>query len=157
MNVSELEFLEAISTDQPLSELDVSDAMQLVGQTLTGLYLKSALVGTAFILGPEKAADIDVLVLSMQTKGSEFELERAGFTKSVWTKPVDSTEFTSWKLRRINVLLTDNQDYFNKFRVAAEVSKYLELEDKTERVAVHRIIRDRATADEVENLVYEKS
>lgn len=49
-------------------------------------------------------------------------------------------EFTSLRKEHENYLITDNRDFYNKFKTAAEVCKKLNLMVKADRIFVHQAI-----------------
>jgi len=102
------------------------------------------LVGSTYIYGGGN--DIDILVLLDSTGGSIEELRLPSWEYGGST-PKSGDKWCSWKQGDINLLVTEDQTYFNAWVTAAEVCKYLFLKrgvvlDKPDRIAVHAIIMD---------------
>ena len=102
------------------------------------------LVGSTYIYG--QGNDIDILVLLDSNGVGVDELRLPGWVYGGST-PKSGDGWCSWKQGDINLLVTEDQTYFNSWVTAAEVCKYLFLKrgvvlDKPDRIAVHAIIMD---------------
>lgn len=111
-------------------------------------YDAAAWVGSGYILGPDKAADFDLLIYVEDKVAAEVAAFAAGFIPGGSADPQAMQDcWQSMRLGSINLLICDDLTFFNSWRIAAEACKYLGLEDKERRVNVHRIIMDGWTAD----------
>lgn len=115
--------------------------------------LDVALVGSTHIHGTGN--DIDMLVLVDRPSHSQSLVIR--FNHPDWkyggSTPKSGDQWCSWKNGEINLLLTDNPVYFAAWVAAADVCRLLAMrgilkpEDKNMRVAVHRVVMDKYTAE----------
>lgn len=123
-----------------------AEAASVFAMTLPGA-VRVNIVGSTYILGAGK--DIDVLVLC---ENKHDTLNVSGVVNSGWALETDEkyegSEFFSIRKGDVNLLLTDDEEFFDGFAMAAEVCKYLKLADRAQRVAVHRIIRDGFDAED---------
>jgi hypothetical protein len=112
----------------------------------------STLVGSAAYLNNPK--DIDFLILLQP----EYDLiqYKDGLLTRLWEDcsnqdylGMGSTWF-SVRQDNINLIITSDQKFFDGYKRATEVCKALRLESKSDRIAVHYIVRDGLTADEVQ-------
>lgn len=114
-------------------------------QTLDGVgvkYSRISLVGSKFILGPDKGEDTDILIEVDDLDDASDALCNAGFEKGGSESVNEFWRSCLRKFDMLNVLLTDDPAYFDKWVQAAEVCRYLQLEEKDARVAVHMIVMD---------------
>lgn len=61
--------------------------------------------------------------------------------------------FAAYRKGQYNLLLCYERDYAERWLTAAEVCKLLQLEDKGQRIAVHRVIMDNHSATEAQEYV----
>lgn len=110
--------------------------------------LNLELVGTQFIFND--GADYDLLWLVSDRAAATLQLLAEDYSASVGDAyDLSSGKFKSFVKGKINVLITDNQVFFDRFVVAAHVCKYMQVKDKETRKSIHRIVRDGAEWDEV--------
>lgn len=99
------------------------------------------LVGSASFM-PEEAKDVDYAVL-VHGSPTKFAMEHLnGFEESV---EYDVPEYGTWRSYRngdLNLIVTSDQGWFDRYVAAMETCKYLRLTDKAQRIAVCRIVRD---------------
>lgn len=101
------------------------------------------LVGTLYTLG--EGNDMDICVLVRDVDDAVVSLEEHGYEQTGRAGYADD-EFTTFRKGHVNLLLSEDKEWFNKFLTAAEVCRYLKTADKTQRKAIHRIIMNDATA-----------
>lgn len=113
---------------------------------------RARLIGSASFM-PDAAADVDFLVLLTPGQDRiatlneiEQHLTRQGFERC-GEYPTEQYWF-SVRRGSLNLIVTENAQWFKDFGTAMEVCKYLNLTDKSDRVAVCRIVRDAKTADQ---------
>jgi hypothetical protein len=108
-----------------------------------------ALVGTMYTHGEGHDYDYVVLVAGFNRAASD--LQEAGF---VLNSPdgYEVGQFASFRAGDVNVMLTEDEEFFDKFVAAAQVCKYVEgllaarwpespgSLDREQRVKIHRII-----------------
>lgn len=117
--------------------------MRLMDMGICGI----ALVGSTYILG--QGADVDVLVRVADMKSFAQRLEAEGWIREGNASyPVG--DFISMRKDDFNLLLVEEEKYFNAWKLAAEVCKALKLHFKDDRVLVHRVVRDGETVDQIE-------
>jgi hypothetical protein len=109
-------------------------------------------VGSAYTVG--EGNDIDVLLLVEREDGDDQAIEdvmraldEAGFSYT-GDPSGDEDEFRTLRRGDINVIVTDEVDFFVRFMRAAEVCKFLGLRQKWERIGVHRILMNDEDAGE---------
>lgn len=111
-------------------------------------YAEAALVGSAYTMGAGQ--DIDLLLLVDNKDVSRFTLTCKGAEVGGSSDPLAMQDcWESMRLGKLNILLCDDEEFFEKWKTAAEVCKYLKLGIKQQRVDVHRIIMDGLTAEGV--------
>ena len=104
------------------------------------------LVGSTYIYG--QGNDIDILVLLNTAAPTYTSIETLVLPGWVYggSTPKSGDGWCSWKQGDINLLVTDDETYFNAWVTAAEVCKYIALRgvklEKPDRIAVHAIIMD---------------
>jgi hypothetical protein len=106
-----------------------------------------SLVGTMYTHG--EGNDYDYVVLVHDVVRAKVELESAGYTQTGEDEYEDD-EFTTFRKGVVNIMLTQNEEFFKQFKVAAEVTKYVQsiLPDfapgvaltREHHVKIHRII-----------------
>lgn len=106
--------------------------------------LKTAVVGSTYILGTGK--DFDLLVLVEDLRGMCARILSRGFSPDS-EHAYDDAKFASFRKGRVNVLVTADPMFFDKFALAAEVCKVLKLTVREDRIKVHAVIRDGRAAD----------
>lgn len=115
-------------------------------------FLSCALVGSAYTLGPEQAKDIDLLVLiEGSVYGNRMLGEPGGSAEQDAKECKENAElWTSYRDGDVNYLVTNDASFYHRSLAAAEVCKALRLENKGQRVAVYRMVRDGLKADNPE-------
>lgn len=108
---------------------------QLIGRWIWAI----APVGSDYILG--EGADVDVLVRVSNLSDALDALADSGFEPD-GTYIGTGVEFTSMRKEGLNIILTTHASFFDGFVTAAKVCRYLKIEDKADRVAIHRFLRD---------------
>lgn len=113
--------------------------------------LDAALVGSKYTADPKMANDSDVLVLVKDKAVARTELI-SGFEDIKRGGSENEHQPDCWesfKVGKLNVLVTEDEEFFKQFKLAAEVCRYLKLQDKGQRVAVHMILMDGFVADQL--------
>lgn len=106
-----------------------------------GGHIEARLVGSEYIFGEGK--DTDILWLTANAVGARQYLIDEGYTCESDTRPeYDDAKFYSLRQGRVNILVCADKEYYDKFLLAAEVCKGLQLRDRDDRVLVHKIVRD---------------
>lgn len=109
--------------------------------------LRQTLVGSTYALGAGK--DIDILAEVPNQEGFAGLLTQEGWTREgLEGYPVG--DFISCRKGEVNVLLVADRNYYDRFALAAEVCKVLHLQSRDDRVKVHKVVRDRKSAEAVE-------
>ena len=133
--------------------MDVALEIRLGKQIISNLLyvLDFTLVGSAVYSKNPKDVDFAVLLYP----NVNLIQYQEGMVKGGWDSCANldylgmgSTWF-SVRQENINLIITTDQKFFDGYKTATEVCKALRLEHKQDRIAVHYIIRDGATADEV--------
>jgi hypothetical protein len=129
-----------------ITERDVFDAGQEAFK-VPG-HIESQLVGSAYTVGDgAQANDVDILVLVSDLDDAIDYCHCQGFCSMEGRKEYDIEVAHPVKRGVQNLLLTADRAWYLRFIAAAEVCRYLQLAERTQRVAVHKIVRDRHTAD----------
>lgn len=111
----------------------------------------SALIGSALYLPAEKCADVDFAV--MLTDGNDAMQWCSALMShdQTWSAcgDYDSDSGTWFSVRRgdLNLMVTHDRAFYDRYLTAMEVCKALRLEKKEHRIAVCRIVRDGWSAD----------
>lgn len=116
------------------------------------LYLRSAQVGSSYIVGHGKDLDIVVLVCGTEDEvpvhyQAGRRLVKAGYQSSSDGSGEGEDDFNCYRKGSVNVMLTARSHWFQNFLMASEVCKALRLTEKWQRVAVHRVIMDDEDAE----------
>ena len=122
------------------------EALSLYRETLKELKEKlpiqaHCVVGSSFIVGPEEAKDLDLLVLlpvNSSLRNSLLSDWEWGYDE---TYPIEG-DFESGRRGSVNLLLVNDPAIFKQWCLAANVCKYLKLSKKKDRVTVHQILMD---------------
>lgn len=106
-----------------------------------------ALIGSAMYLPTPNDVDFAVLVPDDCISFAD-QLARDGWGNC---GEYDSTEGVWCAIRRegLNLMVTHDRGFFDRYKTAMEVCKALRLEHKEDRIAVCQIVRDGLTADQV--------
>lgn len=120
-----------------------AEAKQTLQNALRHDMKDAELVGTLYTIG--EGNDMDICVLVRDVDDATISLEEHSYEQT-GLAGYDDDEFTTFRKGEVNVMLTDNKEWFAKFLTAAEVCRYLKLDTKELRKAVHRIIMNDATA-----------
>ena len=107
----------------------------------------ASLVGSTAVLG--EGADVDLLVMleqGVKHKGWKAREESIPCLDNTYE---GSGDFSASRAGVFNYIVVDDQELYSGWLAAGEVCKYLQLKDKAQRIAVHRIVRDGLDADEV--------
>ncbi len=103
--------------------------------------LNVALFGSRLVGCAKEDSDYDYLVLVRErpcTNSCWFEL---GFTPDT-DDPLYGVDFSSWRKGNMNLVFTDNHDYFKVTLEASEFCRKYEVFDKADRCKVHESFRD---------------
>lgn len=128
--------------------LKLHEAVKLLPPELE--VLEVAPIGSAYILSPEEASDLDVLLLVEDATSSALLLCQQGFVAGGSNAPgPDQDSWWSLTKDRLNIIVCDDRDYFNLWKMATAVCKYLKVRDKNQRIDIHGIIMDGYEADDI--------
>ena len=122
-------------------ELNSKTKLTDIPEYLSPFLVKKQLVGSrAICVPPPTDTDMDFLCLS---KGEEYEQMLQAFLESDGFKQdghYDLSNFQSFKKGIMNVILTHDVEFYDKFIIAMLVCKELNVLDKKKRIAVHHLI-----------------
>lgn len=106
------------------------------------MYVKDLLLtGSYFMCDPPViTTDIDFMVLTTNINAARILLCRAGWVSSNSSEDYPEENMHPMRRGRFNALIVDSQEYFDKWRLATEVSRDLNLLNKEDRVKVFRRI-----------------
>lgn len=136
---------------KPIPPLDIEAEVAEGRRVIAAMpdVIDSALIGSAAYLPAELVQDVDFAVLVKAQDAVEY----AGFLGPEWPLCGDyDTQAGEWcAVRRgnLNLMLTTNRGFFERYRTAMEVCKALGLKSKQHRIAVCAIVRDGKTADQL--------
>jgi hypothetical protein len=110
-----------------------------------------SLIGSAMYLPAEAVNDVDFAVLlkdGQQAIGYIGTLEAQGWE---WCGDYDGVGGTWGAVRRenLNLMVTHDRQWYEDYKLAMEVCKVLRLENKEDRIAVCRVVRDKLPAESV--------
>ena len=103
--------------------------------------LNVALFGSRAVGCAKEDSDYDYLVLVKKRPCSNSGWFGLGFVPDV-EDPLYGVDFSSWRKGNINLVFTDNLDYFKVTLEASEFCKKYEVFDKADRCKVHEAFRD---------------
>lgn len=118
---------------------------------------ESALIGSAMYLPPETVADVDYAVL---VHGTDYvqPLTRLmldhGFAGCGEQYEASTGTWGAVRRGNLNLMVTHDRAFYESYKLAMEVCKALRLENKLDRIAVCKVVRDRLPADIVRNTLY---
>ena len=100
--------------------------------------------GSAVIIGPDKAQDLDVLVyMNMDAKNLVATLEKLGYVhtnKREYPNLEHDDEFYMFRRGRYNLITTNNIIGYNRWVTATTVAVKLNLTEKADRIKLFRSI-----------------
>lgn len=135
---------------------EIKNAGEIVG-TLPNV-IDSALIGSAYYLPNPTDIDIAILVDSPNIWTYEYDnfiasgVPNEGWHRcSEYDKPERGIQPTWTSVRRgnLNFMMTVSKEFFDGYVTAMEVCKALNLTEKTDRIKVCQIVRDKKKASEV--------
>jgi predicted nucleotidyltransferase len=103
--------------------------------------LKVALFGSRAVGCANESSDFDYLVLVKKRPCLPSDWVNLGFVPDV-EDPLYGEDFSSWRKGNINLVFTDNPDFFKVTLEASEFCKKYEVFDKADRCKVHEAFRD---------------
>jgi predicted nucleotidyltransferase len=103
--------------------------------------LNVALFGSRAVGCANESSDFDYLVLVKERPCLNLKWSDLGFVPDV-ADPLYGVDFSSWRKGNINLVFTDNPDYFKVTLEASEFCKRYEVFDKADRCKVHEAFRD---------------
>lgn len=121
--------------------------------------LQHRLIGSAAFM-PEQAADVDFALLidedQVLTLGEYVRHHLVGEQDFSMCGDYDAGNgfnkiWTSVRRGNLNLMVTDDADWYEKYTTAMEVCKYLQIGSKDQRIAICRIVRDGWTAEMVKS------
>lgn len=104
--------------------------------------LNVALFGSRAVGCAKENSDYDYLVLVRErpaTTSSWFNIY--GFTPDV-DNPLYGVDFSSWRKGNVNLVFTDNPEYYRVTLEASEFCKKYKVFDKADRCRIHEAFRD---------------
>jgi hypothetical protein len=112
-----------------------------IPEYLIPFLVKKQLVGSrAICVPPPQDTDMDFLCLSKREEDEQLIttlLEKDGYKKD---GHYDLSKFQSFKKGIVNVILTSDKDFYDKFIIAMLVCKELNVLDKKKRIKIHHLI-----------------
>lgn len=103
--------------------------------------LNVALFGSRAVGCAKEDSDYDYLVLVERRPCSNSGWFQKGFVPDA-ADPLYGVDFSSWRKGSINLVFTDNLDYFKVTLEASEFCKKYEVYDKADRCKIHEAFRD---------------
>jgi predicted nucleotidyltransferase len=103
--------------------------------------LNVALFGSRAVGCAKENSDFDYLVLVKSHSCTKSEWVELGFEPDV-EDPLYGEDFSSWRKGNINLVFTENPDYFKVTLEASDFCKKYEVFDKVDRCKVHEAFRD---------------
>lgn len=130
------------------TETQVDDAASDISAALNEMFVRCDHVGSSYIVGEGADLDLVVLVTPGYLDEACIKLRDAGYA---FTGAEDCSgaedEFRTFRKGDVNVMLSDEDKWYDAFLTAAEVCKALQLREKWQRIAVHRVIMDNEDAE----------
>lgn len=128
---------------------EISNGHVLLAQRLPGVR-KFMLIGSASYI-PEQAKDVDFAVLLDDGLNAMEFTSRMNATDK-WELcgeyDLDKGTWAAVRKGKLNLMITHDRVFYERFLAATEVCKALHLTDKEDRIAVCKIVRDGMTAGE---------
>jgi predicted nucleotidyltransferase len=109
--------------------------------------LNIALFGSRAVGCAQGNSDFDYLVLVKNRPCTKSEWVELGFEPDV-QDPLYGEDFSSWRKGNINLVFTENPDYFKVTLEASDFCKKYEVFDKADRCKVHGAFRDQQKRDQ---------
>lgn len=131
---------------------EISNGHVLLAQRLPGVR-KFMLIGSASYM-PEQAQDVDFAVLLDDgLNAMEFTSRMNAVDKWELCGEYDLDKGTWAAVRKgkLNLMITHDRVFYERYLVAMEVCKVLKLTSKGQRIAVCKIVRDGMVADEAKH------
>lgn len=112
--------------------------------------LEFSLIGSAMFLPEEACQDVDFAVLTAGGAREDF-LRLVGEGWEDCAEQYDLQDGTWGSVRRgdINLMITSDKAWYDRYKLAMEVCKALRLTEKKDRIAVCRVVRDGWAAEAV--------
>lgn len=130
------------------TETQVDDAVSDISAALNEMFDNCAHVGSSYIVG--EGADLDLVVLvtpgDLDEACAKLEDHAYTFTTSKDCSGAED-EFRTFRKGDVNVMLSDDEKWYYAFKQAAEVCRALQLREKWQRIAVHRVIMNNEDAE----------
>lgn len=107
------------------------------------LYLYSCLTGSTYVCNPPvTTTDIDFMYLVYDLEETTSYLKTQGWTMCGVNEYTGKniSQWSAFRKGKINLLITDNSDYFDKFEAATELAKKRNLLNKRDRIRLFGII-----------------
>lgn len=102
--------------------------------------LNAAMFGSRVVGCATDTSDYDYLVL-VENRKETLPWWDMGFKPDI-KSPLYSEDFSSWNRESINLVITDDKDYFDVTLEATWFCKKYKVFDKTERCKIHEAFRD---------------
>ncbi len=119
---------------------DVGFVQHALRSALGAEYINSSHVGSSYTVG--RGMDLDIVVHVKDTDEACCALDDAGYECNSKDYEDSTDTFKCLRNGLVNVMLVSDAEWYDKFVLAAEVCKTLQLQEKWERIAVHRVIMD---------------
>ena len=104
--------------------------------------LNVALFGSRVVGCAKEGSDYDYLVLVKGRPVFDSDWFGLRFCPRCGMDPLYGADFSSWRKGNINLVFTDNLDYFKVTLEASEFCKKYEVYDKADRCKIHEAFRD---------------
>lgn len=102
--------------------------------------------GSRFICNPPTLyTDIDFVVYSKSNLDSE--LIKIGFKKQPHSMSYGEPTFASWRNRKVNIIITDSLEFYERFVVATHLCRQVNVYLKVDRISVFKAIRTLSEED----------
>lgn len=120
---------------------DFKTAFAAVLLDLRGVVLGMSPVGSRYILSMEEGADTDVLVLVKDLGDASEMAVKAGYTPDA-SYTLGTSKFQSLRKDDVNLILTQNSHFYDRFVMATDICKLLKVANKDDRVVIHERLRE---------------
>jgi predicted nuclease of predicted toxin-antitoxin system len=88
---------------------------------------------------PPTDTDLDILVLTDTPDWLKVNLINCGFVSDLGYEKLDK-RFESFRREEVNLIVTEDKDFFHRFCLAASLCKSLNVMDKQTRINIHNTI-----------------
>lgn len=110
-------------------------------KTLPGI-VESCLIGSSVYLPNPKDIDVLILVRYNAQNYAENLISQGWASCASEEYDLGDSDWHAVRKGNFNLIITDDADFYKKFRAAMLVCQYLKIESKEQRIKICRIVRD---------------